>query len=136
MEKKELTRIRKRLKKTQKGLAAILAISLRTVRSYKQGDRTIPPHIERQLYFILSRTLNRHSSAKMCWDIKKCTPAQRSACPAWEYRCGTLCWFINGTICKCTAEESWEDKMQICRNCEVFRSILGMPKAEEQPTGG
>jgi len=128
MEKDELIQIRKKLKKTQKDLAAILAVSLRTIRSYEQGDRTIPPHIERQLYFILSRLNGNHSTAKMCWDIKKCSADQRKACPAWEYRCGTLCWFINGTICKCTAEESWQSKMLICRDCEVFRSMLSTPK--------
>lgn len=128
MEKDELIRIRRKLKKTQKDLAAILAVTLRTIRSYEQGDRNIPPHIERQLYFILSRINDQHSTAKMCWDIKKCADEQRQACPAWQYRCGTLCWFINGTICGCTAEESWQSKMMICRNCEVFRAMLSTPE--------
>lgn len=128
MQKNELIRIRKRLKKTQKDLAAILGVSLRTVRSYEQGDRGIPPHIERQLYFILSKvTPLQHASAKMCWDIKKCSDEQRQSCPAWEFSCGTLCWFINGTICQCSPKESWQDKMAICRNCEVLSSILDTP---------
>lgn len=130
MEKDELIHIRRKLKKTQKDLAAILAVSLRTIRSYEQGDRTIPPHIERQLYFILSRINDKHSTVEMCWDIKKCTDDRRAACPAWEFRCGNLCWFINGTICQCKDRESWQSKMLICRNCDVFRSIVDVPVHE------
>jgi len=130
MEKDELIHIRRKLKKTQKDLAVILAVSLRTIRSYEQGDRTIPPHIERQLYFILSRINDKHSTVEMCWDIKKCTDDRRAACPAWEFRCGNLCWFINGTICQCKDRESWQSKMLICRNCDVFRSIVDVPVHE------
>jgi hypothetical protein len=124
MEKYELIQIRKKLKKIQKELAAILGISLRTIRSYEQGKRPVPAHVERQLFFILSKISIRHSPAKMCWNIKKCSAEQRQSCPAWEFRCGTLCWFINGTICECAHKENWRDKMAVCRNCEVLQSIL------------
>lgn len=50
MDKDELLRIRKILEKTQRQLAAILSISVRTIRSYEQGTRRIPAYIERQLF--------------------------------------------------------------------------------------
>ncbi|MCB2183304.1 MAG: helix-turn-helix transcriptional regulator [Desulfobulbaceae bacterium] len=124
MEKSELIRIRKKLEKTQKELAAILGISLQAVRSYEQGTRTIPGHVERQVIFILCQKDDTLSSARSCWDVKKCPPEQREHCPAWEFNCGTLCWFINGTICECSAKENWQDKMTVCRNCEVLATIL------------
>jgi hypothetical protein len=61
---------------------------------------------------------------KSCWTIKKCSPDQRKKCPAWEFRAGDLCWFINGTVCEGKVQASWQKKMQICRNCEVFSSLL------------
>jgi hypothetical protein len=42
---------------------------------------------------------------------------------------GHLCWFINGTICQGEVQETWEKKMKMCRQCEVFRSILPPPSA-------
>jgi len=53
MEKKEFSKIRKKLAKTQKQLAALLGMSLKTIHSYEQGWRSIPAHIERQLFFLL-----------------------------------------------------------------------------------
>lgn len=124
MEKDELVRIRKKLQKTQKQLAAILGISLQSVRSYEQGTRIIPSHVERQLFFILCQKDEILSTVKPCWEVKKCPEERKEGCPAWEFNCGTLCWFINGTICECSARENWKNKMQVCRNCEVLLPIL------------
>jgi hypothetical protein len=35
-----------------------------------------------------------------------------------------LCWFINGTICQGEEQKSWRNKMKMCRQCEVFQSML------------
>lgn len=124
MVKDELRRIRKILEKTQSQLAAILGIPVRTIRSYEQGTRSVPAYIERQLFFILSQQQDTMTTGRMCWEVKKCPMSRRSKCPAWEFHCGALCWFINGTICQCTERENWEEKMDVCRKCEIFRSIL------------
>ncbi|MFH1218087.1 MAG: helix-turn-helix transcriptional regulator [Pseudomonadota bacterium] len=124
MELNELIRIRNKLAKTQKQLAAILGISVRTIRSYEQGTRSIPSYIERQLYFILSQKNETLATGRLCWDVKKCPRERRERCPAWEFKCGALCWFINGTVCECATRESWNDKMAVCHKCEVLRSIL------------
>ena len=124
MDKDELLRIRKILEKTQRQLAAILGISVRTIRSYEQGTRRIPGYIERQLFFILSQQQQVMTNGRLCWEVKNCPESRRSKCPAWEFHCGTLCWFINGTICQCAERETWEEKMDVCRKCEVLRFIL------------
>ena len=124
MESKEFSQFRKKLKKTQKQMAELLGTSLKAIHSYEQGWRTIPTHVERQLYFLLSRARDGQARQKPCWTIKKCPPGQKKKCPAWEFRSGKLCWFINGTICEGTPHKNWKEKMEVCRNCEVLTSMI------------
>ena len=122
---KEFAKIRKRLGKTQKEMAQLLALSLKTIHSYEQGWRNIPPHIERQLLFIVS--LNEHNNLNKstipCWEVISCPENKRKGCPAWEFQKGNLCWFINGTFCKGVAQKDWKEKMKICRRCKMFPNI-------------
>ena len=105
-------------------MAELLGISLKAIHSYEQGWRNIPVHIERQIYFLVSRSVKKSKGTKACWVIKKCSPEQKKRCPAWEFSSGDLCWFINGTVCEGTVQKDWKEKMKICRSCEVFNSIL------------
>jgi len=116
---------RKKLDKTQKQMAELLGTSIKAVHSYEQGWRSIPPHVERQVYFLLSRQRMLHEKPpKACWTVKRCPPSRKKQCPAWEFRAGKLCWFINGTICECKAQKNWREKMKICKECEVLASLL------------
>jgi hypothetical protein len=56
--------------------------------------------------------------------IRKCPENKKKKCPAWEFRCGQLCWFINGTICNGETQDNWQIKMKICKQCEVFQKII------------
>jgi hypothetical protein len=122
MDKIEFSTIRKKLKKTQKEIAELLGISLKAVSSYEQGWRVIPGHVERQILFLLSRKLI--TKRQNCWDILQCPTEKRTKCPAWEFKSGDLCWFINGTICHQQAQKSWQDKIAICRTCPVMQNLL------------
>ena len=125
MEKSEFKAFRKKLSKTQKQMAQLLGTSLKAIHSYEQGWRTIPPAVERQMFFLVSRKFHGNTkSGKPCWRVKKCAPDQKKHCPAWEFKSGDLCWFINGTICEGGTHENWNEKMKICRSCEVFTNIL------------
>jgi len=124
VESKEFAQFRKKLKKTQKQMAELLGTSLKAIHSYEQGWRTIPTHVERQLYFLLSRSRDSLSPQKPCWTIRKCPPDQKKKCPAWEFRSGKLCWFINGTICEGTPHKDWKEKMEVCRTCEVLIAMI------------
>ena len=131
MEKIEFAAIRKDLGRTQKGLATLLGVSLKAICSYEQGWRTVPPHVERQLLFLLSRKRKSSIKNKNCWELKKCPEEKRNKCPAWEFNSGKYCWFINGTICECSAKKSWHEKILVCRNCVVMKQITsGYPKAK------
>jgi hypothetical protein len=122
--KNEFKKYRKRLNKTQKQMAELLGTSLKAIHSYEQGWRTIPAYIERQLFFLVSRLLKKGKGTRPCWTVKKCSARQRSQCPAWEFGAGDFCWLINGTVCDGTAHRDWNEKMKICRSCEVFSYIL------------
>ncbi len=121
MESSEFKDIRARLNKTQKELAQLLGVSIKAIHSYEQGWRRIPHHVERQLLFLLSRIiLNNDTPSDRCWDIMNCPEKRLKKCPAWEFKAGDLCWFINGTKCSGEAHNTWEDKMQECKTCKVF----------------
>jgi len=121
MDRSEFKYLRKRLGKTQKQMAHLLGISLKAVHSYEQGWRAVPSAVERQLFFLVSR-FNSEGVRRPCWEENDCSQERRSECPACEFKSGDLCWFINGTICRGRVQDSWEDKMKLCRTCEVFIS--------------
>ncbi len=123
MDSETFTTIRAKIGKTQKSLAELLGVSLKAVQSYEQGWRSIPIHVERQLYFLLiNQRGDGQTKRKDCWNLKKCD--RKKDCPAWEFQAGHLCWFLSGTLCACTADKNWKEKMEVCRNCEVLTSLL------------
>jgi hypothetical protein len=124
MEKKQFLEIRRRLGKTQSQMAQLLGVSLKAIQSFEQGWRNIPVHAERQVLFLLASKKLPQKKDRACWVIRKCPMEIRQNCPAWEFQVGHLCWFINGTICQGKVQESWQKKMKICRQCQVFRSML------------
>ena len=123
MDRVEFSSIRKKLNKTQKQMAQLLGTSIKTIQGYEQGWRIVPVHVERQILFLVTRRRYR-KPAKACWVVKKCSPDRKRECPAWEFRAGTLCWFINGTICEGTVQKDWHEKIKVCRSCEVLTDML------------
>ena len=124
MDNKEFLYFRKKMNKTQKQMAQLLATSLKAVEGYEQGWRSIPASVERQVFLLVSRIRENKKNRKSCWVIKKCPPERKKQCPAWEFNAGKLCWFISGTICEGKARKDWKEKMKICRSCEVFKSMV------------
>jgi DNA-binding XRE family transcriptional regulator len=123
MDKAEFSLARAKLGKTQAQMAELLRVSLKAIQSYEQGWRSIPTHAERQILFLLSLKEGSRNR-KACWTIRKCSSEKRRHCPAWEFKAGKLCWFINGTLCEGKAQRSWHEKMKICRSCKVMTSYI------------
>ena len=124
MNKQEFSYFRKKLHKTQKEMAQLLGRSIKAIHSYEQGWRVIPVDVERQIYFLTARTLGNIDKQKPCWRILKCPPNKKKNCPAWEFKSGRFCWFINGTICHGAPQKNWKEKIDLCKKCEVFSSLL------------
>jgi len=126
MNKKDFSKIRYHLEKTQKQMAQLLGSSIKTIQSFEQGWRKIPVHTERQLLLLAALKHSSTGSNRPCWVVKKCPKRTRQDCPAWEFSAGHMCWCINGTICRGEPQKSWRKKMEICNKCEVLQSILSI----------
>jgi hypothetical protein len=124
MDNKEFHSLRKQLNKTQKKLSELLGVSIRAVQSFEQGWRRIPTHVERQLLFLVYIKKKAYRDFQPCWVVRSCPSQIREACPAVEFNAGQFCWFINGTLCRGRAQDSWAKKMKICRKCEVFTAAI------------
>lgn len=125
MERQQFSQIRHTLGKSQSQLALLLCVSLKSLQSFEQGLRHVPTYIERQILLLLS--LKRMSSDTIitpCWEIKNCPDEWRENCIVWELKARHFCWFINGTFCQGRMQESWTKKNELCRECEVYQSML------------
>jgi len=123
VEKLAFVTIRKKLSRTQKQLGELLGVSLKAIHSYEQGWRKIPLHIERQLWFLMYQKKNKtEKNIIPCWERKFCE--FKEDCPAWEFRCGEMCWFVCGTKCECTRDIDVREKMEICRKCKILKTLL------------
>ena len=116
--------IRQKLLRTQKQMSELLGISLKAVQSFEQGWRNIPAYVERQTLFLLTLKMGTRERLTPCWEIRCCPPRMREICPAWEFKSGHLCWFINGTICQGKPRVSWSQKIVLCKKCQVFASLM------------
>jgi transcriptional regulator with XRE-family HTH domain len=132
MTKREFAYYRKELGKTQRELAELLGTSLKAIHSYEQGWRNVPVSAERQILFLHYLNLETTQKLNQCWKIKSCPPELKRECPAWEFRSGKLCWFINGTVCEGTVQKDWRKKMRKCRKCEVFAPLLPPKKGRRK----
>ena len=124
MDNKEFLKMRQFLGKTQRELAHLLCVSPWAIQSFEQGWRNIPASAERQLLLLLSAKRSLNENANPCWEILNCPNEWRENCTAWELKAGHICWFINGTFCQGQVQKSWDKKIQLCRECEVYKSIL------------
>ncbi|MBI9075769.1 MAG: helix-turn-helix domain-containing protein [Desulfatibacillum sp.] len=129
MDSGRFTIVRKALKKTQAGLADLLGVSVKAVRSYEQGWRKIPAHVERQMYFLISRK-EKKGKPPPCWVINRCPSKVKKNCPAWEYRAGDMCWLIHGTQCRAHLLHDAKDIMSRCRKCRVIEELTPDDKGD------
>jgi len=124
MDHREFGLIRQKFRRTQKQMAELLGTSVKAIQSFEQGWRKVPVYIERQLLFLWATKMGVARGKSPCWKIRACPPQVRESCPAWEFKSGRLCWFINGTLCQGKAQGTWAKKMKLCRKCEVFTSAM------------
>jgi transcriptional regulator with XRE-family HTH domain len=124
MKKDEFFKIREKLDKTQKEMAALLGVSIKTVESYEQGLRNIPANTARLVYFLLFKlNMDKFNGKELCWDMNKCPPHIRESCVSWAAKEGFFCWFITGNVCagkKFISPHATDS----CFNCNFFKNNL------------
>ncbi len=124
MDSKEFSQIRHYLGKSQKELARLLCVSVKAIQSFEGGWRNIPAHAERQLLFLLTLKKSQEKNGASCWELRNCPEEWKENCSAREFNAGRFCWFISGTYCQGEYQDNWEEKLKLCRQCEVFRSMI------------
>lgn len=124
MDKSEFSQARRYLGKTQVELADLLCVSPKAVQSFEQGWRKIPASAERQLLFLLSLKRTKNAEGSPCWETRHCSVDQREKCVAREFDAGYFCWFISGTKCEGKRHTNWKEKIQLCRQCEVYKNAF------------
>ena len=134
MNQSAFIQIRHRLGKTQAELAKLLGVSVKAIQSFEQGWRNVPCHIERQMLLLLALKHEAWDESEPCWKRTNCSTHLREACMAWEVQAGYMCWFVNGTVCRGVVHDTWEEKMEVCKGCEVFQSVVSAD--DLYPPGG
>jgi len=126
MDKEEFSGIRKDLVKSQVQLSKILCVSEKAIQSFEQGWRKIPSYIEREMILLkaLANTSGAEREPEPCWEVVDCPEEWRRKCIVGELKIKHFCWFINGTFCHGEYKNNWEEKIRICRECKVFKSML------------
>lgn len=123
MKKDEFLKIREKLNKTQKEMAALLGVAGKTVESYEQGLRNIPANIARLVYFLLFKlNMDKFNGKELCWDMNKCPAHIRENCVSWAAKEGFFCWFITGKVC--THEKFSQQPTGNCFECNFFKKNL------------
>ena len=56
-----------------------------------------------------------------CWEIEKCT---KTDCPA-HGNTEIMCWYVDGTLCKAQPSGSFPEKLNVCRECQVYKDHVG-----------
>ena len=124
MNYKEFKDCRYRLKKTKQEMAKLLGMSESSINSYENGCRSVPIHVEQQMFFYLSRIEKNRKDREPCWIIKKCPHEILEKCPTWEFKERNFCWLVSGTICFGNVCKDLAEKMKFCRSCVVLKSYL------------
>ncbi|HUW42333.1 MAG TPA: helix-turn-helix transcriptional regulator [Rectinemataceae bacterium] len=124
--------LRALLGRSQRELADILGVSLKTVESYEQGWRRVPANIERILYFLLFK-LNEVAleGEEPCWEATACPDSKREHCVAYLAKEGRFCWFFTGRLCAASGAEGAAS----CHDCPVFARLVGRVRSAAERTG-
>ena len=115
--------IRGVMNRTQAELAAALRVSEKAIQSYEQGWRKVPARFMIQLLVLLALYRKQTMDDVPCWEIRKCTTAQRDTCTSFTIGRGQFCWMIGGQAC-CPPADSAPEPVLPCMACPVVQRLL------------
>lgn len=73
------------------------------------------------------------ATANPCWEIKNCPPERQKGCPAHPQH-GDTCWKVTGTMCGGEKQGTYNEKMDRCRQCEVYKNHAHTAPGAATPT--
>jgi len=109
--------------RTQKEMALALGISEKAVQSYEQGWRKVPVRVMIQLLVLLALYRKHTIDDVPCWEIRKCSSAQREKCASFTVGRGQFCWFVGSKECRPESPAS-KDALFPCMDCPVVQRLL------------
>jgi len=56
-----------------------------------------------------------------CWEIQNC---DRTNCPAYG-NTEIMCWYVDNTLCMAEPSGKFPEKLDMCRNCLVYKTHIG-----------
>jgi len=56
-----------------------------------------------------------------CWEVEKC---DKTDCPAYG-NTEIMCWYVDGTFCKVQPSGKFPEKLDMCRECGVYKTHVG-----------
>ncbi|MFH1672597.1 MAG: ATP-binding protein [Pseudomonadota bacterium] len=56
-----------------------------------------------------------------CWEVEKCN---QTTCPAYG-NTDIMCWYVDGTLCKVEPSGKFPEKLDMCRDCRVYKAHVG-----------
>ncbi len=118
--------------RTQKEMASACGISEKAVQSYEQGWRKVPVRVMIQLLVLLALYRKQTMDDVPCWEIRKCSTAQREKCASFTIGHGQFCWFVGSKDCSPDSPAS-TDVLLPCMDCPVVQRLLTGKQIEGAP---
>jgi DNA-binding XRE family transcriptional regulator len=115
--------LRARLGLTQAEMARVLGISRKAIESYEQGWRNVPRSVFNELIAIRCAQSGHDGCARPCWQIVKCSSADRAQCLAFHLTQGRLCWLVAQNNCR-KHRLARRDDLAACLSCAVVSRFL------------
>ena len=115
--------IRGILGRTQAEVATALGLSEKAIQSYEQGWRDVPVRVMIQLLVLLALYRKHTMDDVPCWELRKCTAAQRERCASFTVGRGQFCWFIGSKDCRPAKSEN-PGPILPCMDCPVIKRLL------------
>jgi len=56
-----------------------------------------------------------------CWEVENCN---KTTCPAYG-NTDIMCWYVDGTLCKVEPSGKFPEKLDMCRDCRVYKAHVG-----------
>lgn len=109
--------------RTQVEVASALGVSVKAIQSYEQGWRNVPVRVMIQLLVLLALYRKHTMDDVPCWEIRKCSPAQRESCTSFTVGRGQFCWFVGSKDCRPKGVENSGPVLH-CMECPVVQRLL------------
>ncbi|MFH1731914.1 MAG: helix-turn-helix domain-containing protein [Planctomycetota bacterium] len=121
---KRITEIRCALGASDAELAGLLGVRAGTLRAYEEGRAAPPERAAR----ILARILASHNRgagrcAAGCWEVRRCSAADRADCASYRLNGGEVCWLLTDGLCAAGKPEQAGIEAGACHACALFKML-------------